>query len=113
MCPGAGTEGLAHWKKIRPRPSRSTKITKNQPTLVVAHKICMPSLNAADIGRRRNPACMQKLCRGRLHKGTSGVKLLLFLGVVVCLSRTHGPCDLKGGDVGGYLLLHSLKSCGS
>jgi hypothetical protein len=56
---------------------------------------------------------MQKLCRGRLHKVTSGVKLLLFLGVVVYISRTHGPCDLKGGDGGGYLLCHCLKSCGS
>ncbi len=74
------------------------KTTKNQPTLVVTHQICMPSLNAADIGRSRNPACMQKLCRGRLHKVTSGVKLLLFLGVVVYISRTHGSCDLKGGE---------------
>jgi len=75
-------------KKLDPDLPDPLKTTKNQPTLVVAHKICMPSLNAADIGRRKNPACMQKLCRGRLHKVTSGVKLLLFLGVVVYLSRT-------------------------
>ncbi len=46
---------------------------------------------------------MQKLCKGRLHKVTSGIKLLLFLGVLVSISGTHVPCDLKSGDGGGYL----------
>jgi hypothetical protein len=61
-------------KKLYPDLPDPLKTTKNQPTLVVTHQICMPSLNAADIGRRRNP-----------------------------ISGTHVPCDLKSGDGGGYL----------